>query len=56
MKFNHNGIWRVLIDRNMRKDLINKTEISPTTISKMIKEKAVSHMTVGGFVNVLLRI
>ena len=43
MKFNYNGLWKVLIDKNMKKkDLIAKTGISPTTISKMAKGEAVS--------------
>lgn len=43
MKFNYNGLWKVLIDKNMKKkDLIDRTGISPTTISKMVKGEAVS--------------
>lgn len=43
MKFNYNGLWKVLIDKNMKKkDLIDRTGISPTTISKMVRGEAVS--------------
>jgi len=38
MKFNYNGLWKILIDKNMKKkDLIKSIGISPTTISKMTK-------------------
>ena len=40
MKFNYNGLWKLLIDNNMKKkDLIDGTGISPTTVAKMIKVK-----------------
>lgn len=43
MKFNYNGLWKTLIDKNMKKkDLIDRTGISPTTISKMVRGEAVS--------------
>lgn len=43
MKFNYNGLWKALIDNNMKKkDLIDRTGISPTTISKMVRGDAVS--------------
>ena len=43
MKFNYNGLWKVLIDKNMKKkDLIDRTGISPTTISKIVRGEAVS--------------
>lgn len=43
MKFNYNGLWKMLIDKNMKKkDLMDKTGISPTTISKMVRGDAVS--------------
>lgn len=36
MKVNYNGIWKLLIDKNMnRKDLAEKAGISSGTISKM---------------------
>lgn len=48
MKFRYNGLWKVLIDKNMKKkDLIDKTGISPTTISKMVRGDAVSLMIIG---------
>lgn len=48
MKFNYNGLWKTLIDRNMKKkDLIDKTGISPTTVSKMVRGDAVSLMIIG---------
>lgn len=48
MKFNYNGLWKMLIDKNMKKkDLIDKTGISPTTISKMVRGEAVSLSIVG---------
>lgn len=43
MKFNYNGLWKLLIDNNMKKkDLIDRAGISPTTVSKMVKGEAVS--------------
>lgn len=48
MKFNYNGIWKTLIDKNMKKkDLINKIGVSPTTISKMVRGYAVSLTIIG---------
>mgnify|MGYP000352968526 CR=1 FL=1 len=48
MKFNYNGLWKVLIDKNMKKkDLIDKTGVSPTTISKMVRGDAVSLTIIG---------
>lgn len=48
MKFNYNGLWKMLIDRNMKKkDLIDITGIFPTTISKMTKGEAVSLPIIG---------
>lgn len=48
MKFNYNGLWKVLIDKNMKKkDLIDITGISPTTISKMVRGEAVSLTVIG---------
>lgn len=48
MKFNYNGLWKALIDKNMKKkDLIDKTGVSPTTISKMVRGKAVSLSVIG---------
>ena len=43
MKFNYNGLWKLLIDKNMmKKDLMEKTGISPSTISKMKKGEPVN--------------
>jgi putative transcriptional regulator len=48
MKFNYNGLWKALIDNNMKKkDLINRTGILPTTISKMVRGDAVSLTIIG---------
>ncbi|HGK7334676.1 helix-turn-helix transcriptional regulator [Peptostreptococcus porci] len=48
MKFNYNGLWKTLIDKNMKKkDLIDRTGISPTTISKMVRGEAVSLSVIG---------
>ena len=48
MKFNYNGIWKTLIDKNMKKkDLIDRTGIAPTTISKMVRGEAVSLSVIG---------
>ena len=54
MKFNYNGLWKLLIDKNMKKkDLIERTGISPTTISKMVKGEAVSLSILGKICNEL---
>lgn len=43
MKFNYNGLWKLLIDKKMmKKDLMQRTGISPSTISKMTKGEAVN--------------
>lgn len=43
MKISYNGLWKILIDRNMqKKDLIDKIGISSTTIAKMGKGEKVS--------------
>lgn len=48
MKFNYNGLWKTLIDKNMKKkDLVEKTGISLTTISKMFRSDAVSLTVIG---------
>ncbi|WP_103648618.1 helix-turn-helix domain-containing protein [Campylobacter concisus] len=48
MKFSYNGLWKTLIDKNMKKkDLINKIGVSPTTISKMARGYAVSLTIIG---------
>lgn len=43
MKINYNGLWKILIDKNMnKKDLANICELSPATISKMGRGEFVS--------------
>ena len=43
MKVSYNRLWKVLIDKNMnKKELANACELSPTTISKMVKGEFVS--------------
>ena len=43
MKVSYNGLWKVLIDKNMnKKDLANVCELSPATISKMGRGEFVS--------------
>lgn len=43
MKINYNGLWKILIDKNMnKKDLQKKVEIAPATIAKMGKGEFVS--------------
>lgn len=43
MKVSYNGLWKVLIDKNMnKKDLANACELSPATISKMGRGELVS--------------
>lgn len=48
MKFSYNGLWKTLIDKNMKKkDLVKQIGISPTTISKMTKGEAISLTILG---------
>ena len=43
MKVSYNGLWKVLIDKNMnKKALANACELSPATISKMGRGEFVS--------------
>ena len=43
MAVSYNGLWKILIDKNMKKmDLIEKTEISSSTLAKMSKGEPVS--------------
>ena len=43
MAVSYNKLWKLLIDKNMKKkDLVEQIGISPTTISKMTKGEAVS--------------
>ena len=39
----YNKLWKLLIDKNMKKvDLMNRIEISSSTMAKMTKEELVS--------------
>lgn len=43
MKINYNGLWKVLIDKNMnKKDLMEKVGLLPATVAKMTKGEFVS--------------
>ena len=43
MKINYNGLWKILIDKNMnKKDLMKKVGLSPATVAKMTKGEFVS--------------
>ena len=43
MKVSYNGLWKILIDKNMnKKDLARSCELSPATISKMGRGEFVS--------------
>ena len=43
MKVSYNGLWKILIDKNMnKKDLARACELSPATISKMGRGEFVS--------------
>ena len=43
MKISYNGLWKIMIDKKMRKkDLIDKVGLSSTTIAKMGKGEKVS--------------
>lgn len=48
MEYNYNKLWKLLIDKNlMKKDLMEKTGITSSTIAKMGKNKAVSMEVLG---------
>ena len=48
MEFSYNKLWKLLIDKNMmKKDLMEKTSITSSTIAKMVKNKAVSMEVLG---------
>ena len=48
MEYNYNKLWKLLIDKNlMKKDLMEKTGITSSTIAKMGKNKAVSMEDLG---------
>lgn len=43
MSVSYNGLWKLLIDKNMKKvDLINELGISSSTVAKMTKGENVS--------------
>lgn len=43
MKYSYNGLWKLLIDKRMKKiELQERLGLSPTTIAKMGKGKSVS--------------
>ncbi|MCI6272392.1 MAG: helix-turn-helix transcriptional regulator [Erysipelotrichaceae bacterium] len=43
MRANYNGLWKLLIDKNMKKsDLMREAKLAPATIAKMGKRKFVS--------------
>lgn len=43
MAVSYNGLWKLLIDKNMKKmDLVEKVGISSSTLAKMSKGEAVS--------------
>lgn len=48
MEFSYNKLWKLLIDNGMmKKDLMEKTGITSSTIAKMGKNKAVSMDVLG---------
>ena len=48
MEYNYNKLWKLLIDKNlMKKDLMEKTGITSSTIAKMGKNNAVSMEVLG---------
>lgn len=54
MKFSYNKLWKLLIDRNMmKKDLIERTGITGTTIAKMGRGEPVSMTVIGRICSVL---
>ena len=43
MAVSYNGLWKLLIDKNMKKiDLMNRVEISSSTVAKMTNGEFVS--------------
>lgn len=43
MRANYNGLWKLLIDKNMKKsDLMREAKLAPATIAKMGKGEFVS--------------
>ena len=42
MSVSYNGLWKLLIDKKMKKSDLKRLEISSSTIAKMTKNEAVS--------------
>ena len=42
MKVSYNGLWKILIDKNMNKELAQVCNLSPATVSKMGRGEFVS--------------
>lgn len=54
MKFSYNKLWKLLIDKNMiKKDLLEKANLTANTISAMGKGKSVTLETLGKICKVL---
>ena len=54
MEFCYNGLWKMLIDKNMlRKDLMKEAGINSSTIAKMGKGQPVSLRVLGKICQVL---
>lgn len=54
MKYNFNKLWKLLIDKNMKKkDLMDKANIAASTMAKMSKELPVSLEIIGRICKVL---
>ena len=48
MAVSYNGLWKLLIDKNMKKmDLVEKIGISTSTLAKMSKGEPVSMVVLG---------
>lgn len=48
MKFNYNGLWKMLIDRGMlKKDLMREANLTSSTIAKMGKNQPVTLTVIG---------
>lgn len=48
MRYNYNGLWKILIDKQMiKKDLMAKASITSSTMAKMGKELPVSLEVLG---------
>lgn len=48
MSFNYNKLWKLLIDRGMmKKDLMNDTALTSTTMAKLGKGQPVSMEVIG---------